>query len=1289
MIKPAALRQFLSVSGLLIAFCLITSSELNAGVRVVVSDRTGCSFLYEPGDLLFDGDKGEFKFGDADPIATFGEYELPVKIVRVAVPQRGGVKVSFRVSQGGVIDNAEPARVPFIFFEKDSIWNGKSNSDRGGTVFPARVVEESEIATLRSIRVITIRINPVQYHSLSKRLVWFNRFEVDVRFESLPEINYQPDPLDGIISEMLLNGEDGIKWKIVATHSRGNPYQVAPFWLKVVVDSTGIYRITGAELAAAGVPLASVDPKTLNLWTVGEHEPNSFYSESLRPVPILVTGAEDGRFDLRDTVIFYALAPDHWVNCCSVWVKNLYTRENVYWLSWGAGDGKRMRAVLEADSSGVPAITLGKDILHQEIDADCPARAGLMWIWATMTKSTDAMSTLFTTNLNLRYPVQVYRVMGRLFNASAQNDVTVYFNNRPVTTFRFGQSPYPAPYDFVVDTVLPAGFRDNRLEIELSGDGEKKIYLDYLEIGYFRRLSLAQGQLYFFIDTVGVFRFPIQDANQKPVVLDITDPYAPVVCDGVEIKDRVAIFSYQVSDKTAFAIAAPSQFLRPRRLEFLSPGRLWDNAIRADYWIITPQEFAGPACELARYRNSWQRGSNSLQARVVTLEELYNDFCFGLEEPWAIKHFLQVKRPAYVLLVGDATYDYRNNLKRPKTPGVPAYEVGYGLNPETGDRSALAMDIWYTDLDGEGTSPDLILARLPVWTAQQFRSFIEKLKFYEREANGYWTRRWLLVADDEYLRYPDRPDELRFRHIDQCEVTATLAGNLLDPVKVYLTEFPFLGAKSKPQANYVLFHQLNLGSLLWVFFGHGAAHSLTHEEVLTVARVPDIKNDNRCPFCFFGSCSVGRFDDTKSECIAEELVRMNGGAIATVAASTATPSGNNLVFARNLLLPLFSNPTRTIGECFFAAWTTDRSYHLFGEPVTVLRMPNLLNQVPAIEPETLGPGRKFTGRMVEGLGEGEADWRLFGLQMTRLYESPIGASIFYSLPGAELARGSLRAKNGRFYCEGIVPCGISLDTIFTGNGFYAPIPNSGRFSAVVRDDSINVALLNQRLVFDTLLTITGDTIGPEVGFYYNGRRLRDTAIVPGNMEIELLIRDSSGIMVAPVTRMAPRFYVNHPANAVDITDLLKFDDGSYQSARVRLPLILQGPVDSLFVVVSDNFLNKTLARLIVRPNLSTVLKIDSVLVYPNPVRRDGVFTFLLNQPAVVRVRIYTLNGTLVRDLGEVSGIYGYNQVFWDGRDRDGALLSNGIYLFTISAQGVSYFGKSQRVIVRDKFIVRR
>jgi hypothetical protein len=1258
-----------------------------ASVTLSRSDQHGVSFRYEPGELkltLNANGAAQVNLDDADHLAAPGELDLPGKVVRIGISQQGAVRLRVQAGKEQLVPGVLVATVPHVSWDLDSAWYDVPDTNAGAV--PAAWAELGPVEVLRGVRIVTVRLNPAHWDAGTGELSRVSSIEATVDFEQPARSNVRPDPLDGCLGRMLLNGREAIDWKLDGAAPMTNPYARSSSWLKILIDSTAIYGISARELAAAGLSLAGLDPKTLALYTVGEHEPNRSYPDTMRLVPVLVEGEEDGRLDPEDRLVFYGLGPGHWQGRCSTYVKNYFTRYNVYWLTWGGARGARIAQGLPPDTSGAPIVRTGRDVLHQERDLDCPARSGLLWIWAEIFKPRDRDLVTFDTDLELSTASRVNHLSGWVMADSAENELAVLLNHHPAGTYRFNQSPPMSPFRFTADTSLPVSFGRNSLTLELRGSGTKRLYLDYLEIDYTKQLSLFSGQLHFLADDTGTFRFRVKDVRDAPVILDVTDHYAPKLSNLLERQGDSVTYCRRLSRPAEFAVACANRLRKPVRVTLRQPGRLLSPAEQADYWIVTPADFTGPAERLARYRTGRIAGIARATARVATLEDIYDDYCFGMEEPSAIKRFFADKRPAYGLLAGDATCDYRGILAKPK-PGVPAYESGFGLNPDAIDRTALAYDAWFADFEGEGGSPDVILARITVRTGEEFARFVDKVSSYERAPAGFWNKRFLLLADDEFLGDEGRPDPICFNHIYQCEAMSVLPDNLLERVKVYLTEYPFAGVKNKPAAHAEFMRQMNRGGLLLAFFGHGSGFDLTEEGALNITQVPQIHNEGRTPFCFFGSCSVGRFEDTQFECIAEDLTRMTGGAIGAVGATKATTSASNLVFARNLFTPLLAFPDSTVGFSFFQAWPTDRIYHLFGDPATVLRIPRASGQQLAVTPGTLRPGGDFHARAIVELARARFDWTLFGPLRVRVYRSSRGETSYY-LPGLELGRGTGSIEGGGMELRGMFPMGTPLDTFFVANGFYAPVVRSCRISASVTNDSADLSVLRDTIGFSDEPVARDDSAGPTVTFQMDGRRLTDCAGVPSEFELEVKVSDTSGVMVAPVGGAAALFFIDDRRGATDVTDLLAFDDSSCTTARFHVPVKLSGPEDSLFVIVSDNVLNQTVARVLLRPLKSQVLRIDSALVYPNPVDRAARFTFLLTRPANVRIRIYTLAGRMVRDLGDQPGIFGYNEVFWDGRDRDGNLLPNGIYLYVLNALSSSP-GDVQSVAARDRLLVLR
>ena len=67
-------------------------------------------------------------------------------------------------------------------------------------------------------------------------------------------------------------------------------------------------------------------------------------------------------------------------------------------------------------------------------------------------------------------------------------------------------------------------------------------------------------------------------------------------------------------------------------------------------------------------------------------------------------------------------------------------------------------------------------------------------------------------------------------------------------------------------------------------------------------------------------------------------------------------------------------------------------------------------------------------------------------------------------------------------------------------------------------------------------------------------------------------------------------------------------------------------------------------------------------VYPNPFSSQTTIAFYLDTPDFVAIRIYDMQGTLIRTLANNSFDQGKHHVLWDGLDSQGAPVAGGLYL---------------------------
>ena len=81
-------------------------------------------------------------------------------------------------------------------------------------------------------------------------------------------------------------------------------------------------------------------------------------------------------------------------------------------------------------------------------------------------------------------------------------------------------------------------------------------------------------------------------------------------------------------------------------------------------------------------------------------------------------------------------------------------------------------------------------------------------------------------------------------------------------------------------------------------------------------------------------------------------------------------------------------------------------------------------------------------------------------------------------------------------------------------------------------------------------------------------------------------------------------------------------------------------------------------------------------VSPNPLNPEAVLTFVTTDRGPLRVRLFDLNGRMIRSLlEEPDAPVGYHDVRIDGRDEHGGRLASGFYFYRIDTRGGEVVGK--------------
>ncbi|GIX05701.1 MAG: hypothetical protein KatS3mg115_0104 [Candidatus Poribacteria bacterium] len=246
---------------------------------------------------------------------------------------------------------------------------------------------------------------------------------------------------------------------------------------------------------------------------------------------------------------------------------------------------------------------------------------------------------------------------------------------------------------------------------------------------------------------------------------------------------------------------------------------------------------------------------------MVDVDEIYNEFGYGLATPFAIRNFLRyalnvwAAPPEFVLLVGDAHYDYKNaetryyqefGINKVNYPNfVPTF---HSWSPEWGETP---MDIKFAAVLGDDPIPDLAIGRLPIQRPGELDEYVEKLIAYESNPDpGPWQGRLVQVADDEQTNIGD--------HIFQAsreELIRRVIPPAWETQRIYLRE---IGSSYQTKAR--IREAISAGALILEYAGHGGRTIWADENIFHIADVPQTQNGTRQPLVIATTCEMNFFD---------------------------------------------------------------------------------------------------------------------------------------------------------------------------------------------------------------------------------------------------------------------------------------------------------------------------------------------------------------------------------------------------------------------------------------------
>ncbi len=450
-----------------------------------------------------------------------------------------------------------------------------------------------------------------------------------------------------------------------------------------------------------------------------------------------------------------------------------FTLNNIYWLQAGL-NAAHNQSVDGGNPSHVVPGTYTAQIKRETNDKQAVAVVQdpdddlYLWTFLTADSVADTFNTSFSVDRLERTAGTEATLAIRLYGASVTpHRVRAWLNDNLLgeTTFS-GMGPHWAEFTFNAETSAAlkdsaAGQGANTLKLTAllpSGASGSRVGMDKYQLSYRRTCfadttsrsleAAAEGSASVTVANVASSN---QSAAQTILAFDITNPRQIRAITNVRVERAnipatttlswLASFNPPASN-ARFVVIRPmtpssARVVAATEVSVETPANLNSPTNQGSYVVVAHPSLMAQAAQLAAHRSS------EFRVKLVSVDDVFNDFAHGLATPHALRSFAQTAQSSwaiplrYLLLVGEGTYDYRDHTT-----------VGDNLIPPLMVNTLFGLagsDTLFGNVLGDGQMR-VRVGRLPVKNAAQFQAVYDKILAYEAQS-PLVPRKALLVAD--------------------------------------------------------------------------------------------------------------------------------------------------------------------------------------------------------------------------------------------------------------------------------------------------------------------------------------------------------------------------------------------------------------------------------------------------------------------------------------------------------------------------------------------------------------
>jgi len=1024
----------------------------------------------------------------------------------------------------------------------------------------------------------------------------------------------------------------------------------------------------------------------------------------------MIYGESDGKFDLGDYILFYGQSPDVWTydSLSSVFnhQKHNYSDYTYYFINIANDFGKRVALQSSNYINYDSEVNSFDDFQFQEKENINFIKSGREWYGEIFDVTTNY-------NLNFNFPD-----INSNENASIKTKVAARSTTLSSFTVNTGSNQFNINVnsvliyyasDYASEAEGEIYFKPNSSNVNINISYTKPNpasigWLNYIELNV-RRNLIYRGTSILFRDKNSLgnnkfAKFNISNATSNLSVWDVTLAY-----NATEMKTSFSgsvlsfinnsdmLKDYIVFDKNGV-------FSIPEFVEITSNQNL--HAItNVDYIIVTYKDFESEAIRLGEFH----KNKDNLNYVVVTPQEIYNEFSSGSQDISAIRDFVKFlydkepdtnKTPRYLLLLGDASYDYKNYTPN-NTNFVPSFQTLNSYSPT----NSIVSDDFYGLLDyNEGNElsgiVDIGIGRFPVQTIQEAKNMVNKVIRYTNpdEINGDkikglgdWRNIVCFIADDQDYNL----------HVDQSDNIAETVkhdNKNINIDKIFLDSYKqesAPGGEFYPDAKIDITNRFNRGALIINYTGHGGEKGLSHERVVEVSDINSWKNYYNMPLLITATCEFTRFDDPSRTSAGEYVfLNNNGGGIALLTTTRLAFSTTNEYINKNFYKYVFNknnNEYLRLGDIIKLTKQASgssfsyKNFTLIGDPAMKLAYPKYnvatdsinANYIDDLDTISALEKIKIKGHLTDANSNILTDFN--GTIYPTIYDKPTNAKTLandkdsynkeFEVTKSILFKGKASVSNGYFEFEFIVPKDINYSF---GNGKISYYAENNINDATGYFENIIIGGIS-----DSELN---DKIGPVIKLYMDNLKFVSGGMTNQNPQLIALFCDSSGINMVGngIGHDITAILDNETSKSIILNDYFEADLNSYASGSLRYRLSeLEEGKHNIKVKAWDINNNSKIEEIDFIVASSAKIALQHVFNYPNPFTTNTKFMFDHNKPSdvlTVQIQIFTITGRLIKTISSIINTTGTREdsIEWNGLDEYGNNIGRGVYIYRLNVK---------------------